>query len=119
MKAILDSDVLIDYLHGDIRAKEELQRYDDLGYSVISWMEVMIGADTEQETSAAKGFLDSMRLVALSSEVAHMAVEARRKHRLKLPDAVIWATADSEGCILVTRNTKDFDKEHPMIRIPY
>jgi len=37
----------------------------------------------------------------------------------KLPDAVIWATADSEGCILVTRNTKDFDGNHPMIRIPY
>jgi predicted nucleic acid-binding protein len=119
MKAVIDSDVLIDFLQGDRRAAEEIDRYDDLRYSVISWMEVMCGADTEPEKAAAKGLLESMRAVELSSGIAHLAVEARRKHRLKLPDAVIWATADSEGCILVTRNTKDFDKDHPMIRIPY
>jgi len=119
MKAVLDSDVLIDFLLGDARAAEEMERYDDLHYSVISWMEIMSGADTESEKAAAKNILESMQTVALSSRVAHLAVEARRKHRLKLPDAVIWATADSEGCILVTRNTKDFDKDHPMIRIPY
>ena len=82
-------------------------------------MEVMSGADTEPEKVAAKGLLDSMRVVELSSQIAHRAVEARRNYRIKLPAAVIWATADSEGCILVTRNTKVFDKEHPMIRIPY
>jgi predicted nucleic acid-binding protein len=119
MKAVLDSDVLIDFLQGDTRAAEEIERYDDLHYSVISWMEVMCGADTDAEKVAVKRLFDSMRAVELSTRVAHLAVEARRKHRLKLPDAVIWATADSEGCILVTRNAKDFDKDHPMIRIPY
>lgn len=119
MKAAVDSDVLIDFLQGDTRASEEIERYDDLHYSVISWMEVMCGADTDSEKVAVKGLLDSMRAVELSTRVAHLAVEARRKHRLKLPDAIIWATAESEGCILVTRNAKDFDKDHPMIRIPY
>jgi predicted nucleic acid-binding protein len=119
MKAVIDSDVLIDFLQGNPRAADEIARYDDLCCSVVSWMEVMCGADTEPEIAAAKGLMESMRVVELSSRVAHLAVEGRRKHRLKIPDAVIWATADSEGCILVTRNTKDFDKEHPMIRIPY
>lgn len=119
MKAVIDSDILIDFLQGDARAADEIERYDDLRYSVISWMEILCGADTDSEKIAAKRLLESMRIVELSSRVAHLAVDARRKHRLKLPDAVIWATADSEGCILVTRNTKDFDKDHPMIRIPY
>ena len=119
MKAVIDSDVLIDFLQGVSAAAIEIDRYDDPCYSVISWMEVMSGADTEPEKAAAKVFLASMRVVELSSRVAHLAVESRRKYRLKLPDAVIWATADSEGCILVTRNAKDFDKDHPMIRIPY
>ena len=119
MKAVIDSDVLIDFLQGDSRAAEEIARYDDLRYSVISWMEVMCGADTELETAAAKDLLDSMRMAPLSAEIARIAVKARKDLRLKLPDAVIWATADSEGCILVTRNAKDFDKDHPMIRIPY
>jgi len=60
-----------------------------------------------------------MRLVNLSEKIAQAALEARRKHRFKPPDAVIWATADREGCILVTRNANDFDRNHPMIRIPY
>jgi len=119
MKAVLDSDVLIDFLQGDSRAAEEIARYDDLCYSVISWMEVMCGAETEGEAAAAKGFLGSMQMVGLSVQVAHGAVQARKTLRLKLPDAVIWATADSEGCILVTRNAKDFDVDHPMVRVPY
>lgn len=119
MKAVMDSDVLIDFLQGDTRAAEEVERYDDLLCSVISWMEVMSGADSEAEKAAARGLFDSVRVIELSSRIAHRAVEARSKHRLKLPDAVIWATADNEGCILVTRNTKDFDKDHPMVRIPY
>jgi len=119
VKAVLDSDILIDFLQGDSRAAEEIARYDDLRYSVITWMELMCGADTPAEEAAAKGLLSSMRMVDLSEQIAQTAVEARKKHRLKIPDAVIWATADSEGCILVTRNAKDFDKNHPMIRIPY
>jgi len=119
MKAVVDSDVLIDFLQGDPRAAGEIARYDDLRYSVISWMEVMCGADTDQETAAAHGLFNSMKPVGLSPQVAQAAVEARKKLRLKLPDAIIWASADREGCILITRNTKDFDKNHPMIRIPY
>ena len=119
MKAVLDSDVLIDFLQGDPRAAHEIEQYDDLCYSVVSWMEVMCGAGTRTEEEAASGFLSSMRFVGLSERIARTAVEARKKYRLKLPDAVIWATADSEGCVLVTRNAKAFDKNHPMIRVPY
>jgi len=119
MKAVLDSDVLIDFLQGHKKAAEEIARYDDLHYSVISWMEVMGGAETQGEAEAAKKLLDSMQVIELTSRIAHLAVAARRKYRFKLPDAIIWATADSEGCLLVTRNTRDFSKAHPMVRVPY
>lgn len=119
MKAVIDSDVLIDFLQGDPKAADEIRRYDQLRYSVISWMEVMCGAENDLEKAAAKTLLDSMRMVPLSAEVARTAVEAKRRLRLKLPDAVIYATADTEGCILVTRNAKDFDASDPLVRIPY
>jgi hypothetical protein len=38
---------------------------------------------------------------------------------LKIPDAIIWASAEEEGCLFVTRNTKDFPADHPGIRFPY
>lgn len=50
---------------------------------------------------------------------AQKAVQLRKSLRLKLPDAIILATADEEGCILVTRNTKDFKVSDPRVRIPY
>ena len=43
----------------------------------------------------------------------------RKKTRLKLPDAIILATARVHGLLLVTRNHRDFPKREPDIRIPY
>ena len=47
------------------------------------------------------------------------AVELRRERRLRLPDAIIWATARCAGCLLVTRNTGDFPEDEPDVRVPY
>jgi len=38
MRAIIDSDVLIDYLQGIEKAKRELDRYAKREISIISWM---------------------------------------------------------------------------------
>ena len=119
MKAVLDSDVLIDFLQGVDAAAVEISRYDDPCYSVVSWMEVMTGAENDAERYAAETLFESMRRVELSAEIASRAVDLRRQLRLKLPDAIVLATADREGCNLVTRNAKDFDPQDPRIRIPY
>jgi predicted nucleic acid-binding protein len=55
----------------------------------------------------------------LDKTVAERAIKIRRQHKLKLPDAVIWATAMELGWLLVTRNTKDFPAANPGIRVPY
>ncbi len=119
MKAVFDSDILIDYLQGSPKAKSEINRYSQPLYSIVSWMEVMCGADTDEEKEAAETLFRSLGEIALSPAVAKKAVEERKKLGLKLPDAIILATADCEGCILVTRNTKDFDKRDPRVRFPY
>lgn len=119
MKALIDSDVLIDYLQGVPQARKEISRYSELLYSIVSWMEIMCGADTQQEIQAAQSLLDSMTCVDLTPDIAAKAVEVRKDSKLKLPDAIILATADRSGCILVTRNTRDFDKRDPRIRFPY
>jgi predicted nucleic acid-binding protein len=51
--------------------------------------------------------------------VAEESVTLRRTTRLKLPDAIILATARVHGLTLSTRNTKDFSPTDPTIRIPY
>jgi predicted nucleic acid-binding protein len=119
MKAVIDSDVLIDFLQGFEKARLELARYRSPLYSVISWMEVMCGAESKEEREAAESLFASMQRVDLTGKVAAQAVRERCQRGLKLPDAMILATAEVEGCMLVTRNTKDFDGDDPRVRFPY
>ncbi len=119
MKAVIDSDVLIDYLQGIPAAKAELARYRRPHCSIISFMELLARAGTEAERQSAKALLATLARLELTEPVARRAVELRQSLRLKLPDAIVLATAEVEGCILVTRNTRDFPPDDPRVRFPY
>jgi predicted nucleic acid-binding protein len=82
-------------------------------------MEVLAGAHDAGEEDVIDMFLREFRVVDLTRKVAREAVEIRRTHRLRLPDAIIWATARIESALLVTRNTKDFPRKDSGVRIPY
>lgn len=116
--ALFDTNVLIDHLNAVPQARAEIARFEDRAISIVTWMEVMVGADTEVSDGTAR-FLEGFTVIALDNAVAERAVALRRRHRIKLPDAVIWATAQVAGRILVTRNTKDFPKDDPGVREPY
>lgn len=78
----------------------------------------MVGADGDLE-SATRGFLSGFDVVGVDERIAQRAVTLRRSHKIKLPDAVIWATAQTHAMLLVTRNTKDFPADDPGIRAPH
>ena len=118
VKALFDTNILIDYLNGIDQARDEIARYQAKAISIVSWMEVMVGADTEVEP-ATRGFLDAFEVVPLDSAIAERAVALRRTHRIKLPDAIVWASAQHRAALLVTRNSKDFAADDPGVRMPY
>jgi predicted nucleic acid-binding protein len=118
MKALLDTNILIDYLNGIRHAKDEIRRYERPLISMVTWMEVMVGVRPEDE-AVVRSFLSGFDRVDLDQGVAEQAVELRQRHRLRLPDAIIWASARRQGALLVTRNTKDLPPEEPDVRIPY
>jgi predicted nucleic acid-binding protein len=118
VKALFDTNILVDYLNAVPEARTELQRYTKKAVSIITWMEVMVGADHDLE-AATRSFLSGFNVVAVDELVAERAVNLRRSHRIKLPDAVIWATAQVHAMLLVTRNIKDFPAGDPGVRAPY
>lgn len=118
MKALLDTNILIDYLNGIEAAREEIGRYDHPLISPITWMEVMIGVGADEE-AAVRAFLARFTQVAINEAVAEKAVTIRRENRLRLPDAIIWASAQCENALLVSRNSKDFPPDAPGVRVPY
>lgn len=119
MKAVFDTNILIDYLNGIEAAAKELALYDLRIISTISYIEVLVGATNSHDEKLTQGFLSSFKVRELSRPIADMAIGIRREHRLKVPDAIVYATARVEGCILVSRNTKDMKSNWPDIRIPY
>jgi len=63
--------------------------------------------------------LRDFEVVDVTRAVAREAVNIRRAHRIRLPDAIIWGSARASSSLLVTRNTKDFPATEPDVRRPY
>lgn len=118
MKALLDTNILIDYLNGVAAAKDEIARYEKALISTITWMEVMVGTQKNEE-AAIRAFLARFGQIAVNQDVAELAVTLRQETGLRLPDAIIWASAKSENALLVSRNSKDFPPHAPDVRMPY
>lgn len=118
-EAVFDSSILIDALRGVEPAQTELTRYSQRYISRVTWAEVMVCA-LPDDGVRAEAFLDHFRVIEVTEDVARQAAVFRSQRlRLKALDAIILASAQSTGRILVTRNTKDFPAEMPGIRIPY
>lgn len=119
MKAVFDTNILVDYLNGVPAASREIDHYEEIVISIVTWMEVLAGADDAEEEAIMREFLSRFKVQPLEKTTAERAIKIRRQHKLKLPDAIIWATAKELGRILVTRNTKDFSETDAGIRVPY
>jgi len=119
VKAVFDTNILIDYLNGIEAAKEELARYRIRQISIVTFIEVMVGAKSADEESAIRSFLATFEVLELSAAIAQEVILIRQQLRLKIPDAIVYATARTQGCILVSRNSKELKRDWPDIRIPY
>jgi predicted nucleic acid-binding protein len=116
--AIFDTNIVIDLFNGVDQARVEIESYRVRAISIVTWIEVMAGVQG-QEAKAAREALDDFMVIALTQKIAERAASERRTRRLKLPDTIILATALVAGGVLVTRNTRDFQEQPSVVRIPY
>lgn len=108
MRVVLDSNILIDYLTGVTSARNVPQQYTECFVSRIAWIEVMADAKDTTDQARIGQFLQIFPIIELDEKISTLSIDLRRQHRLKLPDAIIWATAKSLGCLLLT-----LDKNYP------
>jgi len=116
--ALLDTNILIDYLNGVWQAKEEIARYPRCAISIITWMEVLVGVQPSEEASVTE-WLTLFDVIDIDAAIAQHAVQIRRRYRMRLPDAIIWASAQRHDCLLVSRNQRDFPASAADVRVPY
>jgi predicted nucleic acid-binding protein len=118
-----DSNIIIDALAGFDPARAEIDRATDYGsrawISRMVWIEVMSKGEGDA-LKRAEILLSGFGIDEVDAEIGSRAAALRRERvRLKAMDAIILATAQTRGRVLVTRNTKDFPAEMPGIRVPY
>lgn len=113
-----DTNIVIDWLKRKPQAMAELSRYRRHRMSRIVWTEVLAGEALDARDTVRQA-LANFDIVELDARIATAAADIRYRSRMKLLDAYVLATAQVNGAILITRNTKDFPANMPGIRIPY
>ena len=113
-----DTNILIDWLTDRPQAKTELARYKRHRISRIVWTEVLAGEALERRDVIQQA-IAPFEVVEIDARIASAAADIRHRTSMKLMDAYILATAQVNGAILITRNTKDFPAAMPGIRVPY
>ncbi len=115
-RLLLDTNIVIGYLRGD----EHIVRYLDsrlkegcvLFVSQITRMEMLsYHGLSKMDEAEIKEFLTGVQVVTLDTPIEAKAVALRRAHRLKLPDAIIMASAKINNCVLVTCDL-DLETKH-------
>lgn len=113
-----DTNIIVDWLNRKAQARAELGRYPHHRISRIVWTEVLAGEPLESRDTIRE-LISRLEVVELDARIAAAAADVRSRTRMKLMDAYILATAQVNGAILITRNTKDFPANLPGIRVPY
>ena len=82
--------------------------------SVISKIEVLGFNAPEEHYKLLTNFMDDAAILDLTSTIVDVSIDIRKKHKTKLPDAIIAATALVYDLVLISRNVSDFKNIHDL-----
>jgi predicted nucleic acid-binding protein len=112
---ILDANAVIDYV-GDRLPQSSALAMDnilneELNTSIVVKIEVLGFNGEPDEMQKLKEFISLANIFYMDDVIADKAIDLRKAYRkLKLGDALIAATALVNDLILISRNTKDFER---------
>lgn len=119
MIAVFDSNIVIDFLNGIPQARTELAQYKKAYISPITWVEAQVKAPPDMLDATKAVINRHFERLELDEKTLTEGLTIRRELLLKLPDALILASARVHGWLLVSRNTKDFPASMLGVRVPY
>jgi predicted nucleic acid-binding protein len=116
---VLDTNAVIDLLKSATSLAKLEQRFPHAVFciSVITFIEVLgFPKITPEYEAQILTFFTDVTIIGVTNEIVEIAIKIRRKKLLKLPDAVIAATAIYFNGTILTRDTNLLNFEYPGLR---
>lgn len=109
--SILDSNTIIYASKQEIDVEKLLSRYDKFYVSIITYMEVYAYDFTDKtEKDLIDELFDNLKTIEINKTIADQAIIYRKNKskKIKLPDAIILASAKYVNADLLTADWDDF-----------
>ena len=118
-KYLIDTCTVIKYLD-EILPPEAISFMDSLvdndsKVSFITKIELLVwNPPIVEDIKVREEFLAGSEIHYINDEIINVAIQIRKTTHIKLPDAVIAATAIHSGYVLLSTNDNDFNKVVPL-----
>lgn len=115
---VIDSNILIYCSKGQVNFMEIASNFDKLYVSVITYMETLGYAfSNPSEKVLIEKILNSLPIVQTDMDIANQVIIYRQQRKVKIPDAIILATAKLFSASVVTINVDDFKDIDPDVAV--
>ena len=119
-KLLLDSNIIIYLSNKVLKISDFANANDTLYISVITYMEILgYRFDSKEEEDFIKNLFSYLPVLHIDELIAEKVIAYKKASKIKLPDAIILATAREYECKLVTKNIADYkgiDEEVELIQ---
>jgi tRNA(fMet)-specific endonuclease VapC len=108
LRFVLDTNAVVSLLNGNSDLATRLEAAAYVGISVVTYLEFLaFDGLTDDDRKNFQQFCTRVEIVPLAhnDDLADNALTLRTKHRLKLPDAIIGATALCRKALIITNDS--------------
>lgn len=110
---LLDSNIFIYHLYDSIEVHKffasKLIMKDSISYSFITKIELLSFPKLSiSESNKIIRLLDNFNKISMNDDMENIIISLRKNKQIKIPDAIIAASAIYSNSTLVTRNVLDF-----------
>jgi predicted nucleic acid-binding protein len=111
-KFLIDTNIILGLFAGKIAiSKLEILLKHNVSVSIVTYMETLGWQNiTPKEIVDFNDFFSNTNIFQIDYSIVEKTIALKQKLKIKLPDAIIAATAIVNNLTLATRNVKDFNK---------
>ncbi len=110
---LIDTNIVSDYLSASFPAAGMALMDNAIdaipNISIITQIELLCWNTNNVTTENVKDFIADSVILDISPDVISHCVSLRKGKKIKIPDAIIAATALADGYTIITANEKDFN----------